>query len=331
MRPEDFRPDDLFGQIQSLVDALGEERRARESAEAANHAKAELLAMIGEELRPPLETIAGMCELLLSSSLDQTQAHYAETLYQSARSLLSVLGDVLDFSRLESGRLALGQDPFDLHELVENIGSVLQSRANAQGLTGSVDLSANCPCILVGDAARLRQVVMSLIENALKYIAIGSIRLHVSATEANGRPVLRFDLIDTGVGLSRAVQERLFQPSGEIDSKLGGKSSPTGLALPIASKLARQMGRELGCVVGQGTHYWFTFPAERARPLASSPRRGNDASQSGLSGHVLVIENNAVNRMLIGSYLAEFGLPTTSSTMGKRPSSASQQGHTTSC
>ena len=310
MRSEDFRPDDLFAQIQGLVDGLADERQAREAAEAADKAKSELLAMIGHELRTPMEAVVAMAELLLTSPLDPTQARYAETLHQSARSLLGVLNDVLDFSRLEAGRFELEQTSFDLHDLIQGVAVVLQTRANEKGLTGGVDIGANCPRFIVGDAARLRQVLISLVDNALKFTAIGSVRVHASASEVDGRLLLKFDVTDTGVGLSKAVQERLFQPYVQVDSPVASQDG-TGLGLSIARKLALLMGGEIGCesVVGQGTLYWCTLPAGRARMSMRPPRPGKDAQPQGtLSGHVLVVEDNAVNRMLIVTYLDEFGL-----------------------
>lgn len=319
MRPEDFRPDDLFGQIQGLVDGLAEERRAREAAQASDKAKSDLIAMIGHELRTPMEAVVGMAELLLASPLDPTQQRYVATLHQSARSLLGALDDVLDFSRLEAGRFELDQTSFDLHAMIQSIGTVLQTRANEKGLTGGIDIGANCPRVIAGDGARIRQVLMSLVDNALKFTTIGSVHLHASATEANGRMLLRFDVIDTGVGLSKAVQERLFQPYVEIGGKAMGKSNATGLALSIGRKLALLMGGEVGyeSVVGQGTHYWFTLPAERVCVNQPAPRQGKDVSPQGtLSGHVLVVEDNAVNRMLIATYLDEFGLSHEAATSG---------------
>jgi signal transduction histidine kinase/CheY-like chemotaxis protein len=311
MRPEDFRPDDLFAQIQGLVDSLAEERAAREAAEAADRAKADLIATIGYELRSPMEGMIAMTELLLAGPLEPTQARYVGALHQTTRGLLGVLADILDFARLETGRFELERSVFDLHDLIQNVGSVLQTRANEKGLTGGFDIGANCPQFVTGDAARLRQVLLSLIDNALRFTAHGSIRLHASAREEDGRLLLRFDVTDTGVGLSKTVQERLFQPFVQIESKVGGNAGGTGLALSIAHKLAMLMGGEIGCesVVGQGTHYWFVVPAERARSAMPAPNRAAEAPPQGaLSGHVLVVEDNAVNRMLIVTYLEEFGL-----------------------
>ena len=312
MRPEDFRPDDLFAQIQGLVDCLAEERLAREAAEAADKGKADLIATIGYELRSPMEGMVAMTELLMAGPLDPNQARYVGTLHQTTRGLLGVLADILDFARLEAGRFELERKAFDLHDLIQGVGSVLQTRANEKGLTGGLDIGANCPQFVTGDPARLRQVLLSLIDNALKFTAHGSIRLHVSASEVDGRLLLRSDVTDTGVGLSKATQERLFQPFVQIESKVGANAGGTGLGLSIARKLASLMGGEIGCesVVGQGTHYWFVLPAERARPAAApAPKERNDAPPQGtLSGHVLVVEDNAVHRMLIVTYLDEFGM-----------------------
>jgi len=311
MRPEDFQPDDLFAQIQGLVDALAAERVAREAAEAGDKAKSDLLAMIGHELRTPMEAVMAMSELLLASPLDPTQARYTDTLYRSARSLLGILGDVLDFARIESGRFELDQANFDLHDLVQGVATVLQTRAAEKGLTGGVDLAADCPRFIVGDAARLRQVLLNLVDNSLEFTAHGAVRLHVSAHELDGRQVLRFEVTDTGVGLSKAVQERLFQPYVQIESKIAGQNVGIGLGLSVARKLATLMGGEIGCesVVGQGTLHWFTLPAEPVRLPAPVPQPDKEPPQQGaLEGHVLVVEDNAVNRMMIVTYLDEFGL-----------------------
>ncbi len=312
MRPEDFRPDDLFAQIQGLVDAVQAERQARELAEAADKAKSELLALVSHELRTPMGAIISMAELLLASPLDTTQRRYGETLQQSARSLLTVLNDILDFSKLEAGRFELDYAPFDLHDLVQNLAAGLQARASEKGLASGLDIGASCPRFVKGDAGRIRQIVGNLIDNALKFSSEGSVRLRASARETGGKLVLRFDVTDTGIGLSKAEQERLFQPYVQVDRAIVSQYGGTGLGLSIARRLARLMDGEIGCesVAGQGSLFFATIPAERVE--ASSPhaaREVKEAQPDGvLSGHILVVEDNAVNRMLIGAYLDEFGL-----------------------
>jgi two-component system, sensor histidine kinase len=256
------------------------EREARKAAETADKAKSELLSTISHELRTPMEAVVSMAELLLATRLDETQQRHAETLLQSSRSLLDALNDVLDFSRLETGRFEADPVAFDLHALIHDVAAELQARANDKGLTGSVDIGTSCPRLVIADATRLRQVLMGLIDNSLKYTSIGSVRLHASATEEAGRLQLRFDIVDTGVGLSKAVQDRLFQPCIEINSYLG---EVTGLGLPIARKLAKLVGGDIGCksVVGQGSLYWLTLPAQHPHPNQRSehvPRRQPQAS-----------------------------------------------------
>jgi CheY-like chemotaxis protein len=306
MQPEDFRPDDLFGQIQGLVDKLDAERQAREAAEAADKAKSELIATIGRELRTPLEAVIALGELLRASPLDPTQQHYTETLQHSARSLLGVIDEVIDFSKLDAGRLELQPTPFDLHELVQGVALMLQARANEKGLTSGVDIGANCPGFVVGDPARIRQVLTALIDNALRLTEEGVVRLYASANEEGGRLMLRFDVTDTSSGLDNDARAALFQPNGAAAEH----PAENVLALSIARKLVGLMGGEMGCesAVGKGSLYWVTVPVDPAR-LASAPQGpAKETPQPPLSGHVLVVEDNSVNRMLIAAYLDEFGL-----------------------
>jgi signal transduction histidine kinase/CheY-like chemotaxis protein len=306
MQPEDFRPDDLFAQIQSLADALTAERQARERAEAADKAKSELLAVVSHELRTPMGAVISMSELLLTGQLDGTQRRYAETLQQSARSLLTVLNDILDFSKLEAGQFQLDYAGFDLHDLVKSAGGTLRARADEKSLQSGVHIGTSCPRFVKGDAGRLRQILANLIENAVKFTEEGSVQLHVNSGETGDRLNLRFDVIDTDIGFSEAEKTKLFQPYRQADRAMAGQFGGTGLGLSIARRLVELMGGEISCesAPAQGSLFWFTIPAERAMPAADkdTPVPGT------LSGRVLVVEDNAVNRMLIAAYLDEFGL-----------------------
>jgi CheY-like chemotaxis protein/nitrogen-specific signal transduction histidine kinase len=311
MRPEDFQPDDLFTQIQGLVDALATARQAREAAEIADAAKSELLATVSHELRTPMGAIISMAELLRQTPLDATQERYAATLQQSARSLLTVLNDILDFSKLEAERFELDTAPFDLHDLVQSVAQGLQARASERALTSGLDIGASCPRFVKGDAARLRQILSNLIDNALKFTSEGAVRLHANACETGGKLMLRFDVTDTGVGLSNAEQDRLFLPYAQADRSVSGQYGGTGLGLSIARRLVQLMGGEIGCesVVGQGSLFWFAIPMDRSETgiqATEGVRQGQERGR--VFGHVLVVEDNAVNRMLIGAYLDEFGL-----------------------
>lgn len=306
MQPEDFKADDLFGQIEALVAALTREREARERAETADKAKSDLLALVSHELRTPLGAVTSMAELLLTGPLDPTQRRYAETLEQSSRSLHSVLNDILDYTKLEAGRFELAAAPFDLHELIKTAGNALAARAEDKGLHHGCHVGMSVPRYVKADASRIRQVLANLIDNAIKFTERGSVNLHVNAGETDGGLVLRFDVTDTGLGLSETERARLFLPYVQADPSIASRYGGTGLGLSIARRLVELMGGEIGCesVAGQGSLFWFTLPAARAPRAALAEQEPSGE----LKGHVLVVEDNAVNRMLVAAYLDEFGL-----------------------
>jgi two-component system, sensor histidine kinase len=306
MQAEDLRPGDLFAQIQGLEEALTAEREARERSEVADKAKSELLAMVSHELRTPMGAVISMSELLLAGQLDGTQRRYAETLQHSTRSLLTVLNDLLDFSKLEAGRFQLDYAGFDLHELAKSVGSNLQARARGKSLASGVYIGTSCPRFVKGDANRLRQILANLIENAIRFTEVGSVQLHVNAGETDGKLNLRFDVTDTGIGFGETEKARLFQPYMQADRGTRSQYGGTGLGLSIARRLVELMGGDIGCesAAGQGSLFWFTIPAMRAQP----PVAKESEVRGTLSGRVLAVEDNAVNRMLIGAYLDEFSL-----------------------
>lgn len=325
MQLSDFQPENLFAQVQNLVDRLEDERQARVAAETASVAKASLLAIAGKELRQPMESVAVMAERILSGPLSPAQRRDADALAQSTQRLLGALTEVLDLNDLDSGDAELTVERFDLHALIKTAATVLQERAGAKGLMSAVDMAANCPRFIVGDEARVHQVLMDLIETALQSTAEGSIRLYASVNDADYPVTVRFDITDTGAGLNAAEKADLFEISAEMSC------ADRGLGLPLARKLAEAMGGVVGCesVLGQGTLYWFTFQTvvaddvvmdedeDNVRPLKAAnddrPKpadmpNAKPSKKGALSGHVLVVEGNTVNRMLIGAYLEEFGL-----------------------
>lgn len=306
----------------ALEQALAEERAARETAEQASQAKSELLATVSHEVRTPLGAIISMADLLLTTALDETQRHYAETLRQSGRGLLAILNDILDYSKLAAGRVELETVRFDFIELVKAAGEALEARAAAKGLASTIEIDEACPPYLIGDPARIRQILDNLIDNALKFTETGSIRIRAAYLGSGGEPRLRLEVSDTGIGMSDAQRARVFEPYLQGDGSIAGRYGGTGLGLSIAQQLARAMGGDIGCesAAGQGSLFWFTVRAEPAQVPAAGDHGEQPTNALGampLSGHVLIVEDNDVNQMLIRAYLDNFGLTHETAENGK--------------
>lgn len=312
---------DLAARVRELEQALAAETQARGAAEAASTAKSELLATVSHEVRTPLGAIISMADLLLATQLDTTQRHYAETLQQSGRGLLTVLNDILDYSKLEAGGFELEPVPFAFAELMQSVASAMAVRAEEKGLDSALTMAPDCPDHVIGDPVRIRQVLNNLTDNALKFTETGSVGLAVGCSSEGADIVLRFEVRDTGIGLSDAQIARLFQPYVQADSSVAVKYGGTGLGLTIARRLAELMGGALGCesVEGQGSLFWFTVRVTAAK-AAAPPAEAGAARESAfgpLRGHVLVVEDNDINQMLIAAYLEKFGLTFTAVKTGR--------------
>ncbi|GBE43441.1 autoinducer 2 sensor kinase/phosphatase LuxQ [bacterium BMS3Bbin10] len=313
---------DPTARLQELEKALSEERAARARAEAANRAKSELLATVSHEVRTPMGAIISMAELLLGTSLNDRQRHYAETLQQSGRGLLTLLNEILDYSKLEAGRFELELVSFDFTELMDSVGEGLKARSDEKELASSIDIAEGFPAKLLGDPVRIRQILNNLIDNALKFTERGSVRVRAGYGHDGDEIVLRFEVCDTGLGLTAQQIARLFEPYEQGDSSVAVKYGGTGLGLSIARQLAQLMGGDLGCesVPDQGSMFWFTIRAREAGKAApghmAAPGAAN-AALGPLSGHVLIVEDNDINQMLIAAYLEQFGLSHETAVNGK--------------
>lgn len=303
--------------ITLLERELAHERDARAIAEAASKSKSELLATVSHEVRTPLGAIISMADLLLRTPLDPQQRRYAETLQQSGRALLAVLNEVLDYSKLEAGRFDLEVVPFDALGLMDSVEAELAARAEEKGLAAQVDLADGFPRRLCGDPVRIRQILNNLIDNALKFTEHGSVHVRAGYGRDGEWMVLRFEVCDTGIGLTQEQVSRLFEPYAQADSSVAVTYGGTGLGLSIARRLAKLMGGDLGCesAPDTGSMFWFTVRVRNASVCGGEP----PATQSGLSsgapaplgplkGHILIVEDNDVNQMLIAAYLDQFGL-----------------------
>jgi signal transduction histidine kinase/CheY-like chemotaxis protein len=330
---------DLEGEVRQrtceLQEAMDNAVELACRAEEASRAKSRFLANMSHEIRTPMNGVLGMTALLAGTELTTTQHHYVETVRRSGETLLELLSDILDFSRIEAGKLQLEKVDFDLGQSLQEVTELFAGHAGQKGLRLSCEIAPTVPMALSGDPGRLRQVLVNLVSNAVKFTEAGEVNIRV-ATDVQGpeESLLRFTVNDTGIGIPGEFQDHIFESFAQLDGSSSRRFGGTGLGLAIARQLVELMGGEIGVdsQPGKGSTFWFTARLEkRPTPLAQNPEtvlpdpalehagttvERNEAIDKGartfpvppvIRGHVLLAEDNPVNQELVKTMLEYFG------------------------
>ena len=312
-RPRFLPNNDFAGHVVVLIDASGTHEQhedlavARDEAVRASRLKSQFLANMSHEIRTPMNGIIGMAGLLLDTRLNGEQRELAETLQKSADALLAVINDILDLSRIETGKLHIDSVEFDLRSLIEDTVGILSDRAQDKGLELASEIPETMPTLLRGDPGRLRQVITNFLSNAIKFTVEGEVLVRAHAVaETESSLTFRLSVADTGIGIAPEAQQLIFQPFTQVDGSTTRRYGGTGLGLAICQQLVDHMGGRIGVESepGRGSTFWFELTLPRLLELAPAAPELDIPTGS----CALVVDSHKTGRRLLSGYLAQMGL-----------------------
>lgn len=301
-----------------ITDRLMNEEALKEAAQKALEAskmKSEFLSTMSHEIRTPMNGIIGMTEILLQTNLQEDQKEYAKIVKQSSESLLAILNDILDFSKMEAGKLDIINSDFDLPETCSGIAKLLGTQAKEKGLDFTIQIDQSIPINVIGDPVRIRQVMMNLIGNAIKFTEKGSVKVVLAPLLAiDDGFIVRFSVTDTGIGIAKSIRRKLFSSFTQADSSTSRKFGGTGLGLAICKKLVSLMNGDIGVLSkeGEGSVFWFEIPLKTSKNIHTEQheQQTNEiiiATETTHNKIVLLAEDNIVNQKIARIQLERLG------------------------